>query len=259
MSNSSFACPLITVFSGATLSLTLAGFAVLGCGGTTDTTSGSGGTTATAGATSLAGSNGVAGSSDLGGAESGGSSARGGSSSSAGNGGASGRGSSGSSTGGSSNLAGASGTAGASNGGAGGSTSGGPSCSTLTTLAACTARTDCYAISEPILCPGSGTPCPSQFKRCSDNGCDPACTSGSVCVRELTQGGALIMENDAGACPTGSSPSGFENRCTWDPTYTCKPIPAACGTKLDCTCAASLCLGCRTASAAQVDCEEDVP
>ncbi len=235
MSNSSFTRRCATVFAGATFSLALTTIAGVGCGGTTDS-AGAGGASSTAGASSLAGANAAAGESSGGGAESGGSNNRGGASSSAG----------------ASSTAGASSSAGASNGG-------GPSCSALTTLAACSARSDCYAISEPILCPGSGTPCPSEFKRCSDNGCDPACTSNSVCVRELTQGGAIMLENDAGACPSGTHATASGGQCARDPSYTCKPIPAACGATIDCTCAASLCSGCRTATAAQVSCELDVP
>jgi hypothetical protein len=233
MSNPSFSRSVTALFTGAALSSALALAAGMGCGGTADTA------TSTAGAmsTSLGGSNAA--------------------------GAAQGGGSSGTTSGGTSNIGGTSSSAGGTSSSAG-SSSGGDSCATLTTQAACSARSDCYVITKVLECPGSSAPCPTVFARCSDNGCDPACATNSVCVSQLTQGGALILESDAGTCPAGTHPQSAREfaQCVRDPSYSCQPIPAACGSKVDCTCASSLCQGqgnCQSATSAQVSCVEDVP
>jgi hypothetical protein len=71
--------------------------------------------------------------------------------------------------------------------------------------------------------------------------CSPACTSGLICVASGTEGGAIINANDAGVCPSGMHPTGFENRCENNLAYGCMPIPGACGGTVTCTCAAVLC------------------
>jgi hypothetical protein len=75
----------------------------------------------------------------------------------------------------------------------------------------------------------------------SDGGqtCSPACGSGSICVGSGTEGGAVIMPNDAGVCPAGRHLAG--NACVNDLSYACKAIPAGCGGTVTCTCASSLC------------------
>jgi hypothetical protein len=242
MPNLCFSRSVTALFTGAAVSCALALSAGTGCGGSAET--------ATAGAMSAS----VAGSDAAGGAQGGAGNNRGGSS--------------GASSGGRSNLGGTSSGAGGTSNSAGatsgnaGSSSGGDTCATLTTQAACTARSDCYVITKVLECPGSGAACPTAFARCSDNGCDPACSAGSVCVTQGVEGGALILESDAGTCPAGTHPAsmGQSSVCERDPSYSCKPIPAACGSKVACPCVGSLCDGsCQSTTSAQVTCIELVP
>src|SRR5450755_3415227 len=207
MSNLCFSRSVTALFPGAAVSCALALASGTGCGGSAEAA------TATAGAmsTSLAGSNAA------GGAQGGAGNNRGGSS--------------GAFSGGSSNLGGTSSSVGGTSSSAGsssssaGSSNGNDTCATLTTQAACSARSDCYVITKVLECPGSSAPCPTVFARCSDNGCDPACATHSVCLSQLTQGGALILESDAGTCPAGSHPqsAGQFAQCVRDPSYSCKP------------------------------------
>jgi hypothetical protein len=90
---------------------------------------------------------------------------------------------------------------------------------------------------------GSGGTLGSGGNQGTDGGmtCSPACTSGFICVASGTEGGAIINANDAGVCPSGTHPTGFENRCENNRAYGCMPIPAACGGTVTCTCAAALC------------------
>jgi hypothetical protein len=96
-------------------------------------------------------------------------------------------------------------------------------------------------------------------------GCSPACQAAEVCVRDLTQGGAIILASDAGTCPSGRHPE--NGICQRDPTYYCAPLPSACsGAPLTCDCAGTLCTTqqscmyqCRGTTANEVDCECDVP
>jgi hypothetical protein len=234
----------------AALALASAG----GCGGNSSaSTGGAAGLGAIAGTSSSAGSN-TGGVSNSGGAQTAGASNNAGARS----GGAGGGGGSSTTNGG----AGGAGGAGGSSTTSGGSTSAGGSgdCSQLTTQAECDARSDCYEITKTLMCPGSSAPCPTQFVRCSDTGCDPNCDANSVCVSQRTSGGAIINENDAGACPIGMHPTGSNGRCDYNPSYSCKPTPAACGSKIDCACAQVLCSGfCQVDSTQQIDCTEDVP
>ncbi len=94
--------------------------------------------------------------------------------------------------------------------------------------------------------------------------CTPACLTGSVCVGTGTEGGALIMPNDAGVCPAGSHPSGGTVAfCERDLAYGCQPIPAGCNGTITCACASTLCPSgpytCQTPSAGELDCVELVP
>jgi hypothetical protein len=246
----------------AALTLASAG----GCGGNSSASNGgAAGLGAIAGTSSSAGSN-------TGGVSNGGAAQTGGASNSAGarSGGAGGGGGSSTTNGGSSTTSGGSSTtsggssttSGGSSTTSGGSTSAGGSgdCSQLTTQAECGARSDCYEISKTLLCPGSSAPCPTQFVRCSDTGCDPSCDANSVCVSQRTSGGAIITENDAGACPIGTHPTGSHGRCDNNPSYSCQPTPPACGSKIDCACAQVLCSGlCQVDSTQQIDCVEAVP
>lgn len=162
--------------------------------------------------------------------------------------------------GGCTSAAGTPGAGGDAGGGAGGASG---ACAGLDATA-CAARSDCDYITHLLACPG--TQCPYVFDRCADNGCDPACTTGNVCVSNQTVGGALIEPNDAGACPTGMHlvPSGgtAPGHCEANPTYTCASRPAACAGTLSCACAGVLCESghaCQRATEAQVSCVEAVP
>lgn len=158
----------------------------------------------------------------------------------------------------------ADGIAGGGTAGKGGSGSGGASgaCAALDSNA-CAAQSDCYYITRLLECPG--TQCPYVFDRCADSGCDPACTSGNVCISNQTVGGPLIEPNDAGACPTGMHPvpsGGTESRhCEANPTYTCASRPPACGGTMSCACAGALCESghaCQGATEAQISCVEAI-
>jgi hypothetical protein len=90
--------------------------------------------------------------------------------------------------------------------------------------------------------------------------CSPACGSGSICVATGTEGGALIMPDDAGVCPTGRHLSG--NFCASDLAYACMTIPAGCGGTATCACASSLCPAlhsCQEPSGGILSCIEAVP
>ena len=90
--------------------------------------------------------------------------------------------------------------------------------------------------------------------------CSPACGAGSICVGTGTEGGAQIMPNDAGVCPSGRHLSG--NICEADLSYACMLIPAACGGMVTCACASSLCAplhSCQEPSGGVLGCIEAVP
>lgn len=90
--------------------------------------------------------------------------------------------------------------------------------------------------------------------------CSPACGSGSICVGTGTEGGALIMPDDAGVCPSGRHPSG--NICVTDLSYACMTIPSGCGGTVTCACASSLCPAshtCQGPSGGILTCIEAVP
>jgi hypothetical protein len=92
--------------------------------------------------------------------------------------------------------------------------------------------------------------------------CSPPCDSASVCVETVTNGGAIIIADDAGACPPGTHAAGVDRICVRNPIYGCAPKPAACGATLTCACAATLCTAphfCQSTSAEQVDCVANVP
>jgi hypothetical protein len=86
------------------------------------------------------------------------------------------------------------------------------------------------------------------------------CTAGNVCVRQQTEGGACFPPEDGG-CPQGTSPG--NPCCVRDPSYTCKPLPAACNGTLSCDCARQpLCTSanvCATPTASEIDCTLQVP
>jgi hypothetical protein len=133
-------------------------------------------------------------------------------------------------------------TAGSGGNGSGGASSG-SACSSISTEADCTARADCHALSVQTMCPGSGAPCPFEFKYCSDTNCGPACSSTQLCVGSQTVGGAI-----------GNVPA--------PPSYSCQPKPSVCGAAVDCQCAASACPpihGCQSSSPGQIECVEEVP
>ena len=160
-------------------------------------------------------------------------------------GGGGGGGGSNSSGGGSNSSGGGSNSSGGGSGSGGSSGTGGASaaCSSITVEADCTARADCHAISEQILCPGSGAPCPFQFKYCSDTHCGPACSAAQLCVGSQTVGGA------AGGAQAA-------------PTYVCQPKPSACSATVDCACAGTACAAsynCQSSSPGQIECVQAAP
>jgi hypothetical protein len=96
------------------------------------------------------------------------------------------------------------------------------------------------------------TTCPADG---GASGCNPACTSGEVCLRAQTIGGAIFYVDEAGACPPMRHPEG--NLCVQNPTFSCAPIPSGCGGTPTCACASPLCAApcnCTDASAAEIDC-----
>jgi hypothetical protein len=86
------------------------------------------------------------------------------------------------------------------------------------------------------------------------------CAGGNVCVRQQTVGGACFPPGDGG-CPAGSSPG--DPCCVRDPTYTCKPLPAACNGTLTCDCGRqALCTSgniCATPTPSEIDCTLQAP
>ncbi len=96
------------------------------------------------------------------------------------------------------------------------------------------------------------------------SGCTPPCGPGSVCVRDQVVGGALVLPDDAGACPVGRHLTG--DRCERDPTFSCAATPAQCSGAVDCSCAATLCTQqgscpyqCTSATSTEVECTCPVP
>ena len=92
--------------------------------------------------------------------------------------------------------------------------------------------------------------------------CSPPCQTDQICVGTGTEGGAVIMPNDAGVCPAGSHPSstGTLTFCQRDLSYACAPMPSSCNGTLACDCATSLCpYSCQVASNRELLCVELVP
>jgi hypothetical protein len=181
----------------------------------------------------------------------------------------------------------AGGSGGGAGGGGGGNVDGGSACNLTTPcpsgetcISGGTCAKSCAPDGGAAACP-SGTTCQGTSGFCVGTGCaaiqvfvclpgstsgtmtcNPACGSGSVCVGTGTSGGAIIVANDAGVCPPGTHPTGFENRCDNDLGYACQPIPAGCNGTVTCACASSLCASlhtCQSASNSGVTCLELVP
>jgi hypothetical protein len=96
----------------------------------------------------------------------------------------------------------------------------------------------------------------------SASGCVPACGPGNVCVGSGTEGGAIIVPNDAGVCPTGTHPAGgTPTTCQNDLSYACKPLPSGCNGTLTCACATAICSDpiCQVVSATELTCIQAVP
>jgi len=90
--------------------------------------------------------------------------------------------------------------------------------------------------------------------------CSPVCGNRSICVATGTEGGALIMPNDAGVCPSGRHLNG--QTCVSDLSYVCMTIPAGCAGTVTCACASSLCSTlhtCEEPSGGILSCIEAVP
>jgi hypothetical protein len=82
-----------------------------------------------------------------------------------------------------------------------------------------------------------------------------SCGMGQVCVKEHDSGGAVLILPDGGVCPPDHLPIG-NGICVYDQTtYTCQPLPAACGATLSCACAATLCrCMCQGMTGDELDC-----
>ena len=103
-----------------------------------------------------------------------------------------------------------------------------------------------------------------------DAGTCATCGSGSVCVEDQTSGGALILPDDAGDCPSGRIPADAGARvvCESAPTFHCALLPSACTTAAGstavahCTCAPALCSGegmCSDVTPTLVECLLEAP
>jgi hypothetical protein len=79
----------------------------------------------------------------------------------------------------------------------------------------------------------------------ADGGACAACGTGSICVEDLTVGGALILPDDAGQCPNGRVVVPQSLGCSVPPTFHCAQVPGACtaGTPAvaHCVCVPSIC------------------
>jgi hypothetical protein len=93
--------------------------------------------------------------------------------------------------------------------------------------------------------------------------CTPACASNFICVASGSEGGAIIVANDAGVCPSGTHLAGGALKtCEHDLSYGCMKIPAGCGGTVTCTCAATLCTTpaiCMGPMDGVLSCIEEVP
>ena len=74
-----------------------------------------------------------------------------------------------------------------------------------------------------------------------------ACATGSICVEDLTVGGAFIPPDDAGQCPNGLVIIPQSRGCSSPPSMHCVPLPAACTAAAGnlepshCSCVPSIC------------------
>jgi hypothetical protein len=126
----------------------------------------------------------------------------------------------------------------------------------------CTACNTCCPRGALCICPNLDAGINGGGGRGADVTCSPPCDSASVCVETVTNGGAIIIADDAGVCPPGAHAAGVDRICVRNPTYGCAAKPAACGATLTCACAATLCTAphfCQSTSAEQVDCVANVP
>jgi hypothetical protein len=171
------------------------------------------------------------------------------------------------------------GTAGAAGASAGGQTGTGGACGYC---AGVTAHCLMSEVANGAVCPGTKEPCCDEAGgqwSCWDciaetchwapscvplGDCNPPCAAGSFCLGTGTEGGAILMPNDAGVCPAGSyNPGGAINACIRQLSYACVPIPPACNGTITCGCAPSPCgeggRVCQETSANEVTCVLQVP
>jgi len=73
-----------------------------------------------------------------------------------------------------------------------------------------------------------------------DNDAACLCKTGDICVGHRTVGGAFIIPDDAGTCPSGRHREAG-GRCENDWKYACQPKPASCSGTVDCSCAQTFC------------------
>ncbi len=85
------------------------------------------------------------------------------------------------------------------------------------------------------------------------------CPSGEKCVITTSSGGACELPDDAGVCPNGTHTTGCCDNTTVG--YACQPLPSACGGKLSCPCAETLCQcgGCNIDNAGDLTCACEYP
>jgi hypothetical protein len=115
-----------------------------------------------------------------------------------------------------------------------------------------------------VVCVDGQWTCTSCGTDGGPGGCSPPCGAGSICVRDQVMGGAVVLPDDAGGCPSGYYSNG--SICERDPSFFCAPLPSGCNGTVTCGCAGTLCTTqqtcpyqCRNATSNEVDCECDVP
>jgi hypothetical protein len=113
---------------------------------------------------------------------------------------------------------------------------------------------------------GSGAGGSSGLGGSNATDCSPPCQTDQICVGTGTEGGAVIMPNDAGVCPAGShvtDPGGGVAFCQRDLAYACAPMPSSCNGTLACACATATCpsgpYSCQVAGPRELLCVELVP
>ena len=119
----------------------------------------------------------------------------------------------------------------------------------------CACATGSYCLFAGAECIAPTSPCPADYGGCG------TCAAGSMCVKEQTIGGAIIVPDDAGVCSSGRvivpEAPGY---CSLPPTFDCAPMDPSCFARPSCNCSASSCNGdCTDANSKVVVCLRRVP